>query len=165
MILIIAAVESTAYFKGGLTAVITKVNISQVNIGENADFFNVNGRFWSVHANDMTTGHTMITAQNPTNMEIRTIPAESLLEKQFIISYLPISRYIIKMQVPITDINNITKNFNCFSSEWWNFENEVVRAVLIVAFGMLIYLGISSLIWNIKFNRFRKKMIAIREGK
>lgn len=165
LILIIAAVEGTAYFKGGLTATETNVKISQVNIGENADFFNVNGKYWSIHGDDIATGHTMITAQNPKNMEIRTLPAESLLEKDFIISYLPISRYIIKMRVPISHSDGTTTNFDCFSSEWWNFENEVVRLVLIFAFIALICISISSLKWNIGFNKFRKKMIALRENK
>lgn len=109
LVIIIFATDFVAYLNGGVKST-EHVTLSQPDTGKFIGYFTVNNTYWGIGGNFQT--HRIITATNPKNTEIRVIQTESFLKENLCtIYYLPISKFIMKIEIPITDGNLQTDNF------------------------------------------------------
>jgi len=109
LVIIISATDFVAYLNGGVKTT-EYVTISQPDKDNSIGYFKVNDKYWGIGGNFQT--HRIISATNPKNTEIRVIHTESFLKENLCtIYYLPISKFIIKIEIPITDGNLQTDNF------------------------------------------------------
>lgn len=109
LVIIISATDFVAYLNGGVKTT-EYVTILQLDKDNSIGYFTVNDKYWGIGGNFQT--HRIITATNPKNTEIRVIHTESFLKENLCtIYYLPISKFIIKIEIPITDGNLQTDNF------------------------------------------------------
>ena len=109
LVIIISATDFVAYLNGGVKTT-EYVTISQLDKDNTTGYFTVNDKYWGIGGNFQK--HRIITATNPKNTEIRVIHIESFLKENICtIYYLPISKFIIKIEIPITDGNLHTDNF------------------------------------------------------
>ena len=112
LVIIIFATDFVAYLNGGVKSS-EYVTISQSVEDSFIGYFKVNDKYWGIGGNFQK--HRIITATNPKNTEIRVIHIESFLKENLCtIYYLPISKFIIKIEIPITDGNLHTDNFIFF---------------------------------------------------
>ena len=135
-------VDFTAYTKGGIISE-EHITIRQVKINDRIEFFSVNNKYWSVGEN--FKGHIMATALNPTNMEIRTTPIETILQYPIAIYHLPISKCIIKMEYLTTDRHLENKNFEFYKSGYIDTENKLISIVALLSFIALIAVIITTI--------------------
>ena len=97
-------IDLTAYIKGG-HAVTGHIILSQTNITKSLDYFTVNNTYWGVDGNFKDT--ITITAVTPDSIRFNTTQVDSLIKRnEFIIYYLPVSKFIIKMEVLIPKRNS-----------------------------------------------------------
>ena len=109
LVIIISATDFVAYLNGGVKFT-EYVTISQHDEDNSIGYFTVNDKYWGIGGDFQT--HRIITATNPKNTEIRVIHTEPFLKENLCtIYYLPISKFIIKIEIPITDGNLHTDNF------------------------------------------------------
>ena len=109
LVIIISATDFVAYLNGGVKTT-EYVTILQLDKDNSIGYFTVNDKYWGIGGNFQT--HRIITATNPKNTEIRVIHTESFLKENLCtIYYLPISKFIIKIEIPIKDGNLQTDNF------------------------------------------------------
>lgn len=109
LVIIISVTDFVAYLKGGVKSA-EYVTLSQPDTGKFIGYFTVNDTYWGIGGNFQM--HGIITATNPKNTEIRVIHTEPFLKENLCtIYYLPISKFIIKIEIPITDGNMNTDNF------------------------------------------------------
>ncbi len=109
LVIIISATDFVAYLNGGVKFT-EYVTISQPDEDNSIGYFTVNDKYWGIGGDFQT--HRIITATNPKNTEIRVIHTEPFLKENLCtIYYLPISKFIIKIEIPITDGNLHTDNF------------------------------------------------------
>ena len=112
LVIIIFATDFVAYLNGGVKSS-EYVTISQSVEDSFIGYFKVNDKYWGIGGNFQK--QRIITATNPKNTEIRVIHIESFLKENLCtIYYLPISKFIIKIEIPITDGNLHTDNFIFF---------------------------------------------------
>lgn len=98
LIMIILATEFIAYLNGGITST-EYLSISQPQADNPAGYFTVNGKYWGIGGNFQQ--RKMILIQNEKDTEIRFVQAEDFLnENKCTIYYLPISKFIMKIEVP-----------------------------------------------------------------
>ena len=109
LVIIISLTDFVAYLNGGVKSS-EYVTISQSVEDSFIGYFKVNDKYWGIGGNFQK--HRIITATNPKNTEIRVKHIESFLKENLCtIYYLPISKFIIKIEIPITDGNLHTDNF------------------------------------------------------
>ena len=109
LVMFISVIDFVAYLKGGVKSS-EYVTLSQPVEDNSIGYFKVNEKYWGIGGNFQK--HRIITATNPKNTEIRLIHTESFLKENICtIYYLPISKFIIKIEIPITDGNLHTDNF------------------------------------------------------
>lgn len=109
LVIIISVTDFVAYLNGGVKSS-EYVTISQSVEDSFIGYFKVNNKYWGIGGNFQK--HRIITATNPKNTEIRVIHTESFLKENLCtIYYLPISKFIIKIEIPIKDGNLQTDNF------------------------------------------------------
>lgn len=109
LVMFISVIDFVAYLNGGFKST-EYVTISQPDEDNSIGYFKVNDKYWGIGGDFQT--HRIITAQNPKNTEIRVIETEPFLKENLCtIYYLPISKLIIKIEIPITDGNLHTDNF------------------------------------------------------
>jgi len=135
-------VDFTAYTKGGIVSE-EHITIRQRKINDRIEFFSVNKKYWSV--GEDFNGYIMATAKNPTNMEIRTVQAETILQYPIAIYHLPISKYVVKMEYLTTDIHLVNKNFEFFKSSYIDTENKIISIVALLSFIALIAVIITTI--------------------
>ena len=112
LVIIISVTDFVAYLNGGVKST-EYVTISQSVEDSFIGYFKVNNKYWGIGGNFQK--HRIITATNPKNTEIRVIHTEPFLKENLCtIYYLPISKFIIKIEIPITDGNLHTDNFIFF---------------------------------------------------
>ena len=129
------AVDFTAYIKGGIVET-EQITIQQGKLNSRIEFFVINNKYWSVGEN--FTGHVMATAINPTNMEIRTSPIETILEYPVAIYHLPVSKFIVKMEYLTTNRHLVNKNFEFFTSGYIDDENKIMSYIALLSFAAMI---------------------------
>lgn len=109
LVIIISVTDFVAYLNGGVKSS-EYVTLSQPVENNLIGYFTVNNKYWGIGGDFQK--HRIITATNPKNTEIRVIHTEPFLKENLCtIYYLPISKFIIKIQIPITDGNMNTENF------------------------------------------------------
>lgn len=109
LVIIISLTDFVTYLNGGVKTT-EYVTISQLDKDNTTGYFTVNNKYWGIGGNFQK--HRIITATNPKNTEIRVIHIESFLKENLCtIYYLPISKFIIKIEIPIADGNLHTDNF------------------------------------------------------
>lgn len=109
LVIIISVTDFVAYLNGGVRSS-EYVALSQPVEDNSIGYFTVNDKYWGIGGNFQT--HRIITATNPKNTEIRVIHTEPFLKENLCtIYYLPISKFIIKIEISITDGNMNTDNF------------------------------------------------------
>jgi len=109
-------VDLTAYIKGGHTAT-SHITLSQTNITKSLDYFTVNNTYWGVDGNFKET--ITITAITSNSIKFNTTQVDSLIKKnEFIIYYLPVSKFIIKMEVLIPKRNSNVIPYKFFESRY-----------------------------------------------
>lgn len=109
LVIIISTTDLIAYLNGGVKTT-EYVTISQPDKDNSIGYFTVNDTYWGIGENFQT--HKIITVTKQKNTEIRVIHIESFLKENLCtIYYLPISKFIIKIEIPITDGNLQTDNF------------------------------------------------------
>jgi len=97
-------IDLTAYIKGGCT-VTGHITLSQTNITKSLDYFTVNNTYWGVDGNFKDT--ITITAVTPDSIKFNVTQVDRLIKRnEFIIYYLPVSKFIIKMEVMIQKRNS-----------------------------------------------------------
>jgi len=97
-------IDLTAYIKGGHAAT-GHITLSQTNITKSLDYFTVNNTYWGVDGNFKET--ITITAQTRDSIKFNVTQLDSLIKRnEFIIYYLPVSKFIIKMEVLIQKRNS-----------------------------------------------------------
>ncbi|MBE7054769.1 MAG: hypothetical protein E7392_01485 [Ruminococcaceae bacterium] len=97
-------IDLTAYIKGGHT-VTGHITLSQTKITKSLDYFTVNNTYWGVDGNFKET--ITITAQTRDSIKFNVTQLDSLIKRnEFIIYYLPVSKFIIKMEVLIPKRNS-----------------------------------------------------------
>lgn len=112
LVIIISVTDFVAYLNGGVKST-EYVTISQSVEDSFIGYFKVNNKYWGIGGNFQK--HRIITATNPKNTEIRVIHTEPFLKENLCtIYYLPISKFIIKIEIPITDGNLHPDNFIFF---------------------------------------------------
>lgn len=98
IITIIFATELIAYLNGGITST-EYLSISQSHTDNPVGYFTVNNKYWGIGGNFQQ--RKMILIQNEKDTEIRFVQPENFLnEKKCTIYYLPISKFIMKIEVP-----------------------------------------------------------------
>lgn len=135
-------IDFTVYTKGGIVSE-EHITIRQGKINDRIEFFSVNYKYWSVGKN--FKGHIMATAQNPTNMEIRTTPIETIMQYPIAIYHLPISKYVVKMEYLTTDRHLANKNFEFFKSGYIDTENKIISIVALLSFIAFIAVIITTI--------------------
>ncbi len=138
----VITVDFVSYTKGGIVTE-EKISIQQDKITNYFRFFSVNDKYWGVGEN--FTGHIMATAMNPTNMEIRTIPVESVLEYPVAITHLPITNFIIKMEYITTDRHLENKKYEFHKSGFYMYEYKMICYVVILNFVLLLIAVFSAI--------------------
>ncbi len=109
LVIIISATDFVAYLNGGIKTE-EYVTLSQPVEDNSIGYFTVNDTYWGI--GEKFQAHKIITATNPKDTEIRVIHTEPFLKENLCtIYYLPISKFIIKIEIPITDGNLHTDNF------------------------------------------------------
>jgi len=108
-IIIISVIDLVAYLNGGVTST-EYITLSQTNTGNFIGYFTVNDTYWGI---DGDFGEVkMISATNPNDTEFRFIKTNSFLKDNMcIVYYLPISKFIIKIEIPITGGDSKIRNF------------------------------------------------------
>ena len=97
-------IDLTAYIKGGCT-VTGHITLSQTNITKSLDYFTVNNTYWGIDGNFKDT--ITITAITSDGIKFNVTQVDSLIKRnEFIIYYLPVSKFIIKMEVLIQKRNS-----------------------------------------------------------
>jgi len=100
LIMIILATEFIAFLNGGITST-EYLLITQPQVDNPAGYFTVNDKYWGIGGNFQQ--RKMILIQNEKDTEIRFVQAEDYLNKnKCTIYYLPISKFIMKIEVPLT---------------------------------------------------------------
>jgi len=140
--LTVIVVDFASYTKGGIITE-EKISIQQGKITRYFKFFSVNDKYWGVGEN--FTGHIMATAMNPKNMEIRTIPVESVLEYPVAITHLPITNFIIKMEYLTTDRYLENKKYEFHKSGFYMYEYKMIFYVVILNFVLLLIVVFSAI--------------------
>ncbi len=138
----VITVDFVSYTKGGIVTE-EKISIQQDKITNYFRFFSVNDKYWGVGEN--FTGHIMATAMNPTNMEIRTIPVESVLEYPVAITHLPITNFIIKMEYITIDRHLENKKYEFHKSGFYMYEYKMICYVVILNFVLLLIAVFSAI--------------------
>ena len=117
MLLVITAsvcvliIDFTAYIKGGHT-VTGHITLSQTKVTQSLDYFTVNNTYWGINGNFKDT--ITITAKTSDSIKFNMTQVDSLIKRNaFIIYYLPVSKFIIKMEVliPKRNLNIIPYKF------------------------------------------------------
>jgi len=109
-------IDLTAYTQGGHT-VTGHITLSQTNITKSLDYFTVNNTYWGVDGNFKET--ITITAITSNSIKFNTTQVDSLIKKnEFIIYYLPVSKFIIKMEVLIPKRNSNVIPYKFFESRY-----------------------------------------------
>ena len=109
LVIIIFATDFVAYLSGGVISA-EHVTLSQPDEDNFIGYFTVNDKYWGIGGNFQD--HRIITATTPKDTEIRVIHTEPFLKENLCtIYYLPVSKFIIKIEIPITDGNLHTDNF------------------------------------------------------
>lgn len=108
--MILFVIEFIVYLNGGITST-EYLLITQPQADNPAGYFTVNDKYWGIGGNFQQ--RKMILIQNEKDTEIRFVQAEDYLnENKCTIYYLPISKFIMKIEVHTTT----TKNTAGFSS-------------------------------------------------
>lgn len=99
----VIAIDLTAYFnKRNIT--LEHISLSQPKLTKNIGYFSINDTYWSFGR--IFHEHEMITAITAKNTEIRFIHTDTFLkENKLTIYYLPISKFIAKIEVPMQNSN------------------------------------------------------------
>ena len=107
-------IDLISYIKGGCTAT-GHITLSQTKITQNLDYFIVNNTYWGVDGNFKDT--ITITAVTSDSIRFNTTQVDSLIKRnEFIIYYLPVSKFIIKMEVLIPKRNSNVIPYTFFES-------------------------------------------------
>ncbi len=95
--MILLATEFIAFLNGGVTST-EYLSIAQAD--NPAGYFTVNNKYWGIGGNFQQK--KMILIQNEKDTEIRFVQAEDFLNKnKCTIYYLPISKFIMKIEVGV----------------------------------------------------------------
>ena len=106
--MIILATEFIAYLNGGITCT-EYLSITQPQADNPVGYFTVNDKYWGIGGNFQQ--RKMILIQNEKDTEIRFVQAENYLNKnKCTIYYLPISKFIMKIEVHTTTTKTPQEN-------------------------------------------------------
>lgn len=109
-------IDLTTYTQGGHT-VTGHITLSQTNITKSLDYFSVNNIYWGVDGNFKDT--ITITAITSDGIKFNVTQVDSLIKRnEFIIYYLPASKFIIKMEVLIPKRNSNVIPYKFFESRY-----------------------------------------------
>lgn len=99
--IIMLLTEFIAYLNGGVTST-EYLSITQSQSDNPVDYFTVNDKYWGI--NGGFPHHKMIMSPSPKDTEIRFVRTDSFLkEHKCIVHYLPISKFIIKIETHLPD--------------------------------------------------------------
>ena len=91
------AIDFFVYLNGGVKATLY-TTISKSKLTENLYYFSIDNGYWHIGPN--IKKYIMITMKNPENTEIRFLEMNIFSdENEFIIYYLPISKYCVKIEI------------------------------------------------------------------
>ena len=108
-------IDLTAYIKGGHT-VTGHITLSQTNITKSLDYFTVNNTYWGIDGNFKET--ITITAETRDSIKFNVTQVDSLIKRnKFIIYYLPVSKFIIKIEVLIQKRNSNIISYKFFEAK------------------------------------------------
>lgn len=98
----------------------------------------MNGHYWSVG------GHferkNMITSEKPAYTEIRMVDFDTLIKKEkMILYYLPVTKFLIRMETEITDGNSEKKQYEVFSAGDSANENRCIFYFFVFCFIILLF--------------------------
>lgn len=149
---VVLAIDFTSCLNGGVK-VTEKITLSQKKITKSLDCYTINNRYWSVGGNFQE--YEMLSAIKPKNMEIKTVKLDTLIkEHEFIIYYLPITKFIVKMEVPMIDGDSEVSNYEFMESGYYMYENKLISYVAVLSFVIMLLMIVVSI---------RKKMMQKQE--
>ena len=144
-------IDFVSYLKGGTTTT-DKISMSQTKITKSLDYFTVNGTYWSVGGHFQENEMLLSTKQKYT--EFKIMPLDGLTKQhEFIIHYLPASKFIIKLEVPMIDGNLDVSNYKLLESGYHMYENKLMSYVAVLSFVMMITVIIVTIIRSRKLRR------------
>jgi len=121
-------IDLTAYIKGGYT-VTGHITLSQTNITKSLDYFTVNNTYWGIDGNFKDT--ITITAVTPDSIKFNVTQVDRLIKRnEFIIYYLPVSKFIIKMEVLIPKRNSNIIPYKFFESRYIDSKNKILMQLI-----------------------------------
>jgi len=129
--------DTIFFFRGGICKT-EKITLSQTEITDRFGFMTVNGIYRSVGSHFKK--QTMIFAESANNTEIRTVDFDKLLKTHAVsFWYLPFTKFILKMEVALTDANAETKTYDIFRSANASMENTCIFCYAVFTFFILLY--------------------------